>query len=127
MVGCSGPLKLMLGTCLFPSAGLWKNSVIFLEEGAAYGTKLAGIHSMRAFAATGMFSQAKALVLPRIPEDDVKDIILKVLHEEGLVNLPVFSGIEFTHSNPMNVLPIGVEVEIDCDNKVFTILESGVN
>jgi muramoyltetrapeptide carboxypeptidase LdcA involved in peptidoglycan recycling len=126
MVGCSGPLKLMLGTCLFPKADLWKNSIIFLEEGAAYGIKLAGIHSMRAFAATGMFSQAKALVLPRISEEDVKDIILKVLHEEGLRDLPVFSGVEFTHSNPMNVLPTGVEVEIDCDKNTFTIHESGV-
>jgi muramoyltetrapeptide carboxypeptidase LdcA involved in peptidoglycan recycling len=127
MVGCSGPLKLMLGTCLFPKPHLWTNSIIFLEEGATYGTKLAGIHSMRTFAAAGIFSQVKALVLPRISEEDINDIILKVLHEERLTNLPVFSGVEFTHSNPMTVLPIGVEVEIDCDNKEFTILESGVS
>lgn len=116
----------MLGFDLFPKNDLWKNSIIFLEEGATYGTKLAGIHSMRAFAATGMSNYAKALVLPRLPEDDVKEIILKVLKEEGLTDLPVFSGIEFAHSNPMTVLPIGVEVEIDCDKKTFTILESGV-
>jgi len=126
MGGCSGPLKQILGTFLFPKPDLWKNNVIFLEEGPAYGTKLAGIHSMRTLAATGMFSEAKALILPRLPQSDVEEIILKVLHEEGLTNLPVFSGIEFTYSNPMTVLPIGVEVEIDCDNKKFSILESGV-
>jgi len=126
MGGHSGPLKQMLGTILFPKPNLWKDSVIFLDDGPAYGTKLAGIHSMRALAATGMFSQAKALILPRLPQNDVEEIILKVLHEEGLTNLPVFSGVEFAHSNPITVLPIGVEVEIDCDNKTFTILGSGV-
>jgi muramoyltetrapeptide carboxypeptidase LdcA involved in peptidoglycan recycling len=126
MVGCSGPLKVMLGTCLFPKTELWKDSIIFLEEGAAYGTKLAGVHSMRTFAAAGIFNQAKALVLPKISEEDINEIILKVLHEEGLNDLPVFSGLAFSHLNPMTVLPVGVEVEIDCDNREFTILESGV-
>jgi len=57
---------------------------------------------------------------------EVNEIILKVLHEEGLTNLPVFTGVAFGHLNPMTVLPIGVEAEVDCDNKTFTILESGV-
>ena len=126
MGGHSGPLKLMLGTCLFHDKSAWKDSVVFLEEGAAYGSKLAGVHSMRALAAAGLFSEAKSLILPRLPEDVVVDVVLKVLHEEGLLDLPVFSGVEFAHSNPMTVLPIGVEAEIDCENKTFTILESGV-
>ena len=29
--GCTGPLQLMKGTCLFPSAKAWENSIIFLE------------------------------------------------------------------------------------------------
>jgi muramoyltetrapeptide carboxypeptidase LdcA involved in peptidoglycan recycling len=126
MTGCSGPLHLMLGTRLFPSADLWKNSVIFLEAGTPYGMKLAGLHSMRAFAATGMFHQAAALVLPRLPDDVVDEVILKVLKEEGLNDLPVLTGVEFAHSNPMTVLPIGIDVEVDCEYKTVTIVESGV-
>ena len=124
---CSGPLGLMLGTRLFPKADLWKDSIIFYEGGAGYGIMLAGVHAMRGFAATGMFSQAKALVLPKISDEEVNEIILKVLREEGLTDLPVFAGVAFGHLNPMTVLPIGVEAEIDCDNKTFTILGSGVN
>jgi len=126
MGGCSGPLKQLLGTCLHDKS-VWKDSIIFLEEGAAYGSKLAGVHSMRALAAAGIFQDARALVLPRLSEDIISDVILKVLNEERLFDLPVFSGLEFTHSNPMAVLPIGVEAEVDCDNKTFTILESGVS
>ena len=126
MTACSGPLGLMLGTRLFPKPDLWKDSIICFEGGAGYGIMLAGVHAMRAFAASGMFSQAKALVLQKISDEEVKEIILKVLREEGLTNLPVFTGVAFGHLNPMTVLPIGVEAEIDCDNKTFTILESGV-
>ncbi len=126
ITGCSGPLHLLRGTCIFPNPDEWKDSVICLEEGMPYGVKLAGLHSMRGLAATGMFRQAKALVLPRLPEDVVDEVILKVLHEEGLYDLPVFGGVEFAHSNPMTVLPMGTAAEIDCDNKLFTILESGV-
>lgn len=126
MTCCSGPLKVMLGTNLFPSPDLWKDSIIFIEDGAAYGNKLAGIHSMRTFAAAGIFKFAKALVLPIMSKEDIEDIILKVLHEEGLTNLPVLSGFEFGHKNPMIVLPNGIEAEIDCDKVSVTILESGV-
>jgi len=127
MGGCGGPLRLMLGTSLFPKKDMWKGCILFLEDGLDYGTKLAGIHSMRALAAAGVFREAKALVLPRLPEEIIVDVILKVLHEEGLSDLPVLSGVEFAHSNPMTVLPIGVETEINCDHQTITILESGVS
>jgi len=68
----------------------------------------------------------KVVEMPNSMKGTIKDIILKVLHEEGLTSLPVFSGVEFSHSNPMAVLPIGVDVEVDCDNKTITVLESGV-
>ena len=126
MGGCGGPFRLMLGTSLFRDKGIWKDCILFLEAGINYGSKLAGVHEMRALAAAGIFREAKALVLPRLPEDVVADVILKVLHEDGLTNLPVLTGVEFAHSNPMTVLPIGVEAEVDCDKRTFTILESGV-
>jgi len=126
MGGCGGPFRLMLGTSLLRDKGIWKDCILFLEAGMNYGSKLAGVHEMRALAAAGIFREAKALVLPRLPEDVVTDVILKVLHEEGLTDLPVFTGVEFAHSNPMTVLPIGVQAEVDCDKRTFTILESGV-
>ena len=32
----------------------------------------------------------------------------------------------FGHTEPMCVLPYGVQAEIDCDNRRFLILEAGV-
>ena len=46
--------------------------------------------------------------------------------EEGLTELPVISGMDFGHTDPMFVLPYGIKAEIDCDNKRFSILENAV-
>jgi len=40
--------------------------------------------------------------------------------------LPVITRMDFGHTDPMFVLPYGVQAEIDCDAYVFTIIERGV-
>jgi muramoyltetrapeptide carboxypeptidase LdcA involved in peptidoglycan recycling len=52
--------------------------------------------------------------------------IIKVLAEENLTDLPVITQMDFGHTCPTFTIPIGVEAEIDCINKKFKILESGV-
>jgi muramoyltetrapeptide carboxypeptidase LdcA involved in peptidoglycan recycling len=34
---------------------------------------------------------------------------------------------DFGHTDPMFVLPYGVEAEIDCDAQMFTIVENAVD
>lgn len=46
--------------------------------------------------------------------------------EEGLRDLPVITQMDFGHTDPMFVLPYGVQAEIDCEAHVFTITERGV-
>ena len=35
-------------------------------------------------------------------------------------------NVDFVHHTPMTILPTGALAQIDCDNKTFSILESGV-
>lgn len=127
--GCIGPMQAMKGTCIFPPLEDWKNSIIFLEGGIPYDQELALIHMLRSLAATGMFRKANGIVFSKIPafSEKVKRIILKIIHdEEGLIDLPILFNIDCGHTAPMTIIPFGVNVEIDCDNCTFTILESGV-
>lgn len=48
------------------------------------------------------------------------------MNELGLADLPVLYNVNFGHTEPMCVLPYGVQAEIDCDNKRFSIWEAGV-
>lgn len=48
----------------------------------------------------------------------------KVYIKEKLTGLPVFYNVNFGHGIPIGILPIGVRVELDCENKTITFLES---
>ena len=64
----------------------------------------------------------------KIEEHEAYDraILQVVREEEGLVDLPVITGVDFGHTDPMFVLPYGVLAEIDCEAQKFSILEGAV-
>jgi muramoyltetrapeptide carboxypeptidase LdcA involved in peptidoglycan recycling len=49
-----------------------------------------------------------------------------VAEEEGLTELPIITQMDFGHTDPMFVIPYGVQAEIDCDKQQFAIIESAV-
>ncbi len=53
--------------------------------------------------------------------EDVLEYYLKPLE------IPVLYGLPLGHSKDLATLPIGVRVKLDADNKIFTVLESGVS
>lgn len=123
--GCGGPLRQMMGTCVFPSKEMWKDSIIFLECPAQY-SKLSGLHEFRALAATGMFRLAKGMICSYMNEDDKHNLSKVIRDEEGLTDFPILLNVDFGHRTPMTILPIGALAEIDCGRKTFSILDSGV-
>jgi hypothetical protein len=53
--------------------------------------------------------------------------ILQVLAELGLSSLPLVTRMDFGHTDPKFVLPLGVEAEIDCDRQEIRLLEAPAN
>ena len=51
-----------MGTKYFPIPEIWEDSIIALEHDSIYGSKSAGLHQLRAFAAAGVFDKAKAVI-----------------------------------------------------------------
>ena len=49
-----------------------------------------------------------------------------IIEEEGLLDLPVITHMDFGHTYPMFVLPYGIQAEINCDTQQFSIIESAV-
>ena len=54
------------------------------------------------------------------------EILQVVVEEEGLDDLPLITRMDFGHTDPMFVLPYGVEAEIDCEEKRFSIVEGAL-
>lgn len=49
--------------------------------------------------------------------------VLKNLVAEFRPELPVIYNVNFGHASPINIIPYGVECELDCDNKKIVIVE----
>ena len=55
------------------------------------------------------------------------DVIHQVVtEEEGLFELPIITNMDFGHTDPVFVLPYGLQAEIDCDTQQFRIVENAV-
>lgn len=123
---CGGPLQQIMGTKYFPEPDFFEGAIIAIEHGPAYGSQLAGLHSLRAFAAAGLFDKAVAIIKGKLDEE-ARNILRKVINEEvHREDMILFENVDFVHHTPMTILPVGVMCEIDCENATFKILESGV-
>lgn len=123
---CGGPLQQIMGTKYFPEPDFFEGAIIAIEHGPVYGSQLAGLHSLRAFAAAGIFDKAAGVITGKLDEE-ARNILLKVINEEvHREDMILFENVDFVHHTPMTVLPVGALCEIDCENATFRILESGV-
>lgn len=123
---CGGPLRQIMGTKFFPEADFFENAFVALEHGAPYGSYLAGLHELRAFAAAGVFDKAAGIITGKL-DDESRATLLRVVNQEmHREDMVILENVDFVHHTPMTVLPMGALAEIDCDNATFSILEAGV-
>ena len=124
---CGGPLRQIMGTKFFPEPAFFEDSFVAIEHGAPYGSHLAGLHELRAFAAAGVFDKAAGIITGKQDEES-KNTLLKVINQEvHREDMVILENVDFVHHTPMTVLPMGALAEIDCDKVTFTVLESGVS
>ena len=128
--GCFEVLDWLRGTPVWPELEVWRNAILFLETSEDAPSPKAVLWGLRTYAAMGILAKLSGILLGRpggqvAPErfGDYEDILLQVVaEEEGLTDLPIIMRMDFGHTDPMMVLPYGVQAEIDCDAQTFSIL-----
>lgn len=132
--GCIEVLDWLRGTTLWPDAHHWDGAILFLEASEDMPSPDLVKYYLRTFAALGILPKLSAILYARPggqmdPAQFVEyDRVLQqvVAQEEGLTDLPIVTHMDFGHTDPMMVLPLGVMAEVDCEQQRFSILESGV-
>jgi len=132
--GCLEVLGWLRGTDVWPGHELWRGAILFLETSEEAPPPTAVVRELRVYAAMGILKELAGILFGRpggpVPPEqfDAYDrAICQVIdEEEGLRDLPMITQMDFGHTDPMFILPYGVQAEIDCDAKVFTIIELGV-
>ena len=130
--GCLEVFDWLRGTEFFP--GDWQDAILFLETSEEAPPPETVKRTLRVFVAMGILEKISGILFGRpggeIPIEKFNEYdqaILQVLREEeGLTDLPIITHMDFGHTSPMFVLPYGVQAEIDCEHKQFSILENAV-
>ena len=132
--GCIEVLDWLRGTSIWPDDDAWKGAILFLETSEEAPSPSMVRWFFRTYAALGILDRINGILFGRpggqIPVEDhvlYDDEILRVVAEEsGRTDIPIVTGMDFGHTDPMMVLPYGVEAEIDPVRRQFSLLESGV-
>ncbi|UXN69621.1 LD-carboxypeptidase [Devosia neptuniae] len=131
--GCAEVLEMVKGTAWWPSLDAWRGAILFIETSEEPPAPGLFHRWLRNYAAQGILGVLNGIVLARPdPEGDatyrekLEAALIAALAEAGLTDLPVLSGLDFGHTQPMLTLPYGVQARIDCGTGRMSILEAGV-
>ncbi|QUG42865.1 LD-carboxypeptidase [Psychrobacillus sp. INOP01] len=128
--GCIEVLEFAKGTSLWPKEEYWKDSILFFETSEELPTPGQLEYWLRNYGTQGILQQAKGIIFGKPQNEkyyeEYKDSIRLIMKELSLDNLPILYNLNFGHTEPKFVLPYGAMAEIDCQNVMFSILESGV-
>ena len=118
-------MESLLGTPYEPD---WTGAIFFWED------CFMEIHTVDTilthFALSGVFNKISGMVIGRpleVKEEEftdaptLPDVIRDICDQ---FKIPILYNVDFGHNTEKATLPIGIEAEIDCNEKRFTILES---
>ncbi len=131
--GCVEVIDFLRGTRYFPEAEFFEGRVLFLETSEEKPTPRAVGRVLRSFGIAGVLDRLSALLLGRAhgysPEEKamLERIVLDVVSVEfGRTTMPIVANMDFGHTDPQFVLPLGVEVEVDPVHSTVRMLEPAV-
>lgn len=128
--GCLDAFPLYNGTEVWPKLEEWKDKVLFLETSEDMPEPQYVTWYLRNLGAQGIFNVAKGIIVGKPQSEkyyeEYKEVYRKVLKEFGREDMPVLYNVNFGHSEPIGIIPYGIECELDIDNKKITLLESVV-
>lgn len=128
--GCIDVLEMAKQTSLWPKDSDWDNAIMFIETSEDMTDPKFVEFWLRNYGTQGILNRINGIIWSKPYNnkyyEEYKSVIHKVLNELNLNNLPVLYNMNFGHTSPMMVLPYGALAEINCEERSFSILESGV-
>lgn len=123
--GCLEVLEMLKGTALWPAPEAFDGAILFLETSEEMPTPEWVLYWLRNYAAMGVLHRIRGILFAKpyqgIHQEAYHEMILKVLKEAGLTNLPVLANMSFGHNQPMMCIPYGAIGEIDTDCATISI------
>lgn len=126
--GCLDVFPMILETDIWPKKEEWKDKIMLLETSEDKMSPEYLLCYIRNLGVQGILNNIKGIVVGK-PQDEkyyeeYKEIYLKVLKEFDCEKLPIIYNVNIGHAFGTGILPLGIEYEIDLDNKTIKFNES---
>lgn len=129
--GCLDVFPMITGTEIWPELNVWKDKILLLETSEEKPTPDYVLYYLRNLGALGILNSIKGVIVGK-PQDEMyyeeyKEVYKKIIKEFKCNNLGILYNVNIGHAYPTGILPLGVEYEIDFDNKTIKLKESATN
>jgi muramoyltetrapeptide carboxypeptidase LdcA involved in peptidoglycan recycling len=131
--GCLDVLEMVKGTPFWPGTDFWNDRVLFLETSEEAPSPELVTRWLRNYGVQGVFDRVSAVLVGRTRGYSVEGrraleraFIDVVAGEFGRPELPILANLDFGHTDPQWVLPLGARAEVDCDALRLRLLEPAV-
>lgn len=129
--GCMDVLEMMKSTTFWPAPDFWKGRILFFETSEEGPSPTFVGTWLRNYGMQGIYAQVSALLFGRprgyseAQRDELhKTIIAVVAQEFSQEDLPILVDLDFGHTDPQFVIPLGALAEVDSQEGRFRLLES---
>ncbi|PCJ20757.1 MAG: LD-carboxypeptidase [Candidatus Cloacimonadota bacterium] len=128
--GCIETLEQLKDTPFFPDANFWTNKVLFLET-SEEKTNLNIIKSiLYDYGKRQIFDKISALLIGRARDYSKKEkleldcLILEIIRKQFKnKTIPIITNMDFGHTDPQWILPLGINAKINCIDQEFQLSE----
>jgi muramoyltetrapeptide carboxypeptidase LdcA involved in peptidoglycan recycling len=129
--GCIEVLEFLKGTDYWPDKEFWKDKILFFEMSEDKPLPFQVGYMLRNYGIQGILNKVKGIMFGR-PKgyskeetDELYNTVTKILRDEfNVVDIPVVMNMDFGHTDPKIIMPLGCRVKITPDTKEVKLLES---
>lgn len=126
--GCIDVFPMIVGTEIWPSIEEWKDKILLIETSEDKLEPSLLLYYLRNLGSQGIFDVIQGIIVGKPQEEkyyeEYKDVYKKVLKEYKKDELPVMYNINIGHAYPTGILPLGIDIKIDFNNRKIVINEN---
>lgn len=128
--GCIEVLEFLKGTEFWPQKSFWNYKILFLETSEYKPSVTQARDYLRNYGMQGILGRLSAILFGRargyseIEKKNLNEIIFQVINKEfDLKKIPIITEMDFGHTDPQFILPLGIKAKIDCASRKFCLIE----